>query len=375
MRLLLALASVCLIAATACGASPSSDSASDVSPLSQTTPSSTTVAPGATSSSSVPSLAAATATVSEYVRAYDHHRLTGLCALQSSAMQRWEEHLVEGIFGGDNTPSRVTCKQAVNLQFVSFQDNPSPSFKHLGVAAWHGRALVGDLAAVRAAIHVQFPSGPAMNDPQITTFYLTAEGGHWKMLDQGDLSGISQGAETQVGTGMTPLTPGDLNGPIHIPAPTFTCTGKETSGTDTSGDVHDALKSSESSTGPIVSAPWLDIRHVALYDIHGSHPCAEITFAAPIHAGTLVQIDSDGTPLTELALGEPPDWQAVAVKTAPHPYGEHGTVLRIALEPGLSQGQVSVCAIQPLYAQPLVDQISAPQDGWAPTAQTPTHCG
>jgi hypothetical protein len=270
----------------------------------------------------------------------------------------------------------LSCEKLTDLVFHPIQDNPPAVFRRATVARWEGSRDDGTFAAVRAAIHIEFPHGvKPWNDPQTATFFLTNDGGRWRILDDGGLSQIVSGGEMPLTAGMTPLRTRDVASPLAIPNAGFTCAGTATVSNDPPNDVHDLLRVTDTSTGPPINAPWLDIRRVAVYGNPTSRPCIEVTFAQPLRAGTQLDIIFGGTTNAELAFGKSQQTAWTGLAPAHQPYGEHDTTVRLLLAPSdiptWQDGHLAICAIQPLYDQPLLNDIRGPQDIWGYHATRP----
>lgn len=259
------------------------------------------------------------------------------------------------------------------------QDNPPPLFKHVRVAKWRARGLVGRFAWVSAEIQVDFAKGPAPLGPEYTTFYLTSEDGKWKVVQEGGLSQIVDGGSPNVLASLPPLTAEEMTHTAPIPHPGFTCSGPATVSQDAANDVRDETKSTEKSAGPAVSAPWVDIRRVALYDLKGHHPCIEVTFGSQVRAGTLLHIFTDEEPIVaDLAFGDTGlvPWEGLVAER--QPYGEEGSTIRFLMPAGEAPNGLEICAVQSAYVQPLLGgRLYAPEDEWnVPRVdELPRHCG
>ena len=339
-------------------------------PVSPPAPESSVTTTGPTSVK--PRLADARAVVTSYVAAYTRHDPAGICRLQAAVLRHFEVALASRFYLAD-TP---TCEQLTAQVFHPLQDNPPPVFRRATVVRWEGSRDDGRLAAVAAAIHVEFPNGvKPLNDPQTAVFFLTDEDGQWKILDDGGLSKIVSGGETPLTVGMTPLRPGDMGSPPAVADARFTCAGSTSVFTDPPNDVHDLLRVTDTSMGPTVDAPWLDIRRVAVYGTPTGHPCLEVTFAQPLSAGTLLEVIFGGTTDAELAFGKAPQAAWTGLAPGRRPFGEHNSTVRLLLAPSdiptWSEGHLAICAVQPLYTQPLLDDIRGPQDIWGYHATRP----
>ena len=322
-----------------------------------------------------PPLADARAVVKAYVAAYTRHDPTAICGLQSAALRRFEVDLLHHVF----TTETATCAQVETLQFSpGVQDSPPPLFRRATVVRWEGSRYDGSLAAIAAAIHVEFPDGvKPLNDPQTAVFFLADENGKWRILDEGGLPQIvAAGGEVPFTVGMTPLRPSDVGSSLAVTDAGFTCDGTASVSADPPNDVHDLLRVTETSVGPTIAAPWVDIRHVAVYGTPSAHPCIDVTFAKPLRAGTTVDVILGGDTAAQLVLGKAPQaaWEGLA--PSHRPFGEHDTTLRLLLAPNSdvqawSEGHLAICAEQPLYNQPLLNDIRGPQDIWGYHAKRP----
>jgi hypothetical protein len=369
------------VVATACGAQvsapPSRGGSASDAPSQQTSPapggSAPTSSPPDSSVSKLP-LSLARSTVRAYVDAWDHHDPAAICREQSATMRRWETSAAAKFFGG-----RVSCLQIAKLAFHPLQDNPPAVFKHVAVADWGKSWSDGNLAAVPVSLHVTFPDGQSpINDPQGATIFLTDDGGSWRVLDDGGLTDIVAGSSPDVTNALTPLTATDIASPLRMAPAAAVCSGPRIGGSDPADDVHDLLQEATGDVGPVVSAPWVDIRNVALYDLHGQHPCAEVTFSQPLRAGTTIEFLADGNMVAVLALGKQlsksPEWSSIGNARTMPPFGERGTTLTFLFEHRPSDwasDSISVCASQPLANQPLLAQFSEPQDTWGHGSSTP----
>jgi hypothetical protein len=315
-------------------------------------------------------LADARAVVASYVAAYSRHDPAAICNLESAVLRRFEVEVTRRFY------TALSCEKLTDLVFHPLQDNPPAVFRRATVMRWEGSRADGSLAAVRAAVHVEFPNGvKPLNDPQTATFFLTDQHGRWRILDDGGLSKIVSGGETPLTAGMTPLRRSDLASSLPIPDAGFTCAGTASVSTDPTNDVHDLLRMTDTSTGPAIHAPWLDIRRVAVYGSPAGRPCIEVTFAQPLRAGTLLEIIFGGTTDAELAFGKSPQTAWTGLAPGRRPFGEHATTVRVLLAPSdiptWQGGHLAVCAIQPLYDEPLLNDIRGPQDIWGYHATRP----
>jgi hypothetical protein len=317
-----------------------------------------------------PPLAGARAVVASYVAAYSRHDPAAVCTLESAALRRYEGEVVRRLY------TAMSCEQLTDLVFHPLQDNPPPVFRRATVARWEGSGYDGTLAAVRAAIHVEFPNDvKPLNDPQTATFFLTDDHGSWRILDDGGLSKIVSGGETPITAGMTPLRRRDVASSLSIADAGFPCAGAASVSTDPTNDVHDLLRVTDTSTGPAIHAPWLDIRRVAVYGTPTGRPCVEVTFAQPLRAGTTLEVIFGGTTAAELAFGKAPQTAWTGLAPGRRPFGEHGSTVRFLLAPSdvptWRSGHLAICAVQPLYDQPLLDDLRGPQDIWGYHATRP----
>jgi hypothetical protein len=307
-HLLVALSATVFFAAGCGSGAAIGPQSGGTSPPTTTAPTTPTTSTTTTVADSIPAVSSARFVGRRFAQAVVGGDAQTACGLMTPALAAWYQRRAAalGLNGG--------CRYI--LQVAAHNREKSVALVKVGPF----KAEDGYMGVL---ITVSAPDDPTPNATRAVALWLADHGGQTLVARDGNLASVVEGHNNTPWDQWPPATEQDASATWDVPRPKADCVGPSQRRLTPQPVAHLG--------GPAVSAPWIDMRSVAVVG-SGSSGCLEVSLGAPVRADTTVwveRISGDGTQgvLSQLNFGAKGAYDYFGLRPHPQPFAEKGTTL------------------------------------------------